>query len=175
MISYREAISSDWENIALLHARSWQLHYRGSMTDDYLDNQVVDERKSVWKKRFEEPNDKQLVTVVESDNLLIGLLCVFLDANVTYGALLDNLHVHPNYMRQGIGKVLMKKSADLALQHNQISMYLWVLTGNENAIQFYESVGGIRHDTVTWKTPDNTSGDTYRYVWNDLKKLSNLI
>ena len=175
MISYREAVQSDWENIALLHAKSWQENYRGSMSDDYLDNVVIEERKAVWEKRFAKPNEKQLIILAEENRSLIGLSCIFLESDPKYGALLDNLHVRSDYKRKGIGKILLKKSAKLLMaKSDESSLYLWVLTKNSGAIDFYEKVGGTRHDTKAWKTPDNRSNDTYRYVWNDLEKLSNL-
>jgi len=175
IITYREAVPADWESIAELHALSWQINYRGSMSDHYLDNLVIDERKQVWKKRFDTVNDKQLTILAEQNGQLVGLSCIFLDADPLHQAMLDNLHVHPDSKRQGIGKILMKKSADLILQKsNNTNMYLWVLTTNSKAISFYESVGGTRHDTKVWPTPDNQSNDTFRYVWNDLEKLVNL-
>ena len=175
MITYRKANKSDWENIAMLHARSWQLHYRGIVTDEYLDNQVIAERKKVWKKRFEQTNDKQKVILAEQKDNLVGLSCVYLDADKHYGALLDNLHVHQEHMRNGIGKTLMIKSAEVVHQHNQnSSMYLWVLTKNEQSIKFYEAMGGVRHDTKAWKTPDNTHPETYRYVWDNPLILSRI-
>lgn len=146
------------------------------MSDDYLDNQVVSERKRVWKKRFEQPNDKQKVILAENDDTLVGLSCVYLDTDETYGSLLDNLHVHHDYMRKGIGKMLIKKSTEQVLNHDEhSSMYLWVLIQNINAIKFYEAIGGIRNETKAWRTPDNSNPDTYRYVWNDLKVLSNVL
>jgi len=176
MITYRKASKLDWENIAILHARSWQLHYRGIVTDEYLDNQVLTERKKVWIKRFKQPNDKQKVILAEQENKLIGLSCVYLDADEKYGALLDNLHVHQDHMRKGIGKTLMIKSAKLVQDFNQkSSMYLWVLTRNEKSIKFYEAMGGVRHDTKAWKTPDNTHPETYRYVWRTPLTLSGIV
>jgi len=175
MILYRNAERKDWRNIAQLHAHSWKIHYRGIVTDDYLDNHVENERKEVWRKRFEQPNKKQITILAEEEEKLIGFTCVFLDADETYGTLLDNLHVHPDRMRHGIGKVLMIKSAESIIKiKSNTSMYLWVLTANEKAISFYEKLGGARHETHKWKTPDNTNPETYRYVWDDLSKLSKL-
>lgn len=173
MTTYRDATPDDWENIAELHALSWQLNYRGSMSDNYLDNHVVAERKSVWKQRFATVNEKQLTILAEQNNQLVGFSCIFLDDDATHGALLDNLHVRTESKRQGIGKVLMKKSAELVLkERSNQSMFLWVLTNNQNAIKFYETLGGIRHDMKP--NPDCRNKDTYRYVWDDLEKLANL-
>lgn len=175
MIKYRLAKNSDWAGIATLHAKSWQENYRGSMTDDYLDNHVVAERREMWAKRFNNPNEKMQTIVAENQGEIIGLSCMFLDADPEYGNYLDNLHVHLDYKRKGIGKKLMKKSAELLLQKGiNLPLYLWVIIENNNAIRFYEDIGGVRKDQHLWKMPDNGSVNTYRYVWYDLEKLANL-
>lgn len=175
MISYRQAIKEDWKNIAALHALSWQVNYRGSMTDDYLDNKVVDERKIYWKNIFEKPPENLEIIIAEEDAKLMGFSCLYLNADQKFGTYLDNLHVQPNQKRKGIGKILMAKSAQLILD-NQLKtpLYLWVITNNVNAIKFYDQIGGSQEDVHAWAMPDGGLVDTYRYVWYDIEKLAKL-
>jgi len=175
MISYREAEAHDWENIAALHALSWQVNYRGSMTDEYLDHLVVDERKAYWKKIYELPPKNLHTIVAEEDNKLMGFSCFYLNADAKYGSYLDNLHVSPQLKRRGIGKILMAKTAQLLIQNNvSTPLYLWVITKNEGAIKFYDRVGGKQEDVKAWAMPDGGEVDTYRYVWYDIEKLAKL-
>lgn len=160
------ATPDDWEEIALLHARSWQENYRGALSDDYLDNQVIDERKKVWKERFSKVDTNQITILAKDENKLVGLSCIFLNHDEQYGALLDNLHVHKDYKRLGIGKVLMDKSISAVNDKTSGSdLYLLVLTQNHGAVRFYESVGGKRMETKTWETSDGSTNETYLYLW----------
>jgi len=175
MISYRIAETKDWKSLAALHALSWQENYRGSMSDDYLDNKVVEDRMSVWEKRYENPAENMVSILAEEENDLLGFSCIYLNDDEKYGSLLDNLHVQPKLKRKGIGKSLMAKSAQLLLdKKTNTPLYLWVITRNANAIKFYKSVGGVQEDLKPWPMPDGGQVDTYRYVWYDIKKLSNL-
>lgn len=51
-VRYRQATPDDAPAIALLHAESWRMHYRGAYADDYLDGPVYDERAAVWHSRW---------------------------------------------------------------------------------------------------------------------------
>jgi hypothetical protein len=43
-MTYREATANDAEKIAALHARYWQIHYRGILSDAFLDGEVEENR-----------------------------------------------------------------------------------------------------------------------------------
>lgn len=161
------ASPDDWESIALLHAQSWIENYRGIVSDEYLDNQVVNERKEVWLKRFSKPNPNQITELVLHENKLVGFSCTFLNHDKKYGALLDNLHVHNDYKRLGIGKQLMNSCFKYLRDKNaDTGLYLLVLAENSEAIKFYDKMGGLRMETRAWETPDGGSYDTHLYHWN---------
>jgi hypothetical protein len=46
-LEYRNAVVSDTEQIALLHADSWRETYRGMMRGEFLDGDVMQNRLSV--------------------------------------------------------------------------------------------------------------------------------
>ncbi len=66
MIILRPATFADHGAIAQLHAESWKKNYRRIWSDDFLDNQVDDDRLSVWFQRLKSPEENQHVTVASS-------------------------------------------------------------------------------------------------------------
>jgi hypothetical protein len=72
-VQYREATEQDASDIAMLHAESWRLHYRGAYLDSYLDGDVVTDRLAVWSNRLAPPRLHQYTVVAESGGGAIGL------------------------------------------------------------------------------------------------------
>lgn len=174
MVSFRAAIPSDYRAIAHLHAKSWQDNYRGTFSDHFLDDEVMAERLAVWEERFNDPSENQFVLVAESRDSLVGFVCAFLDKDPKFGTLLDNLHVRHDCIGKRIGRQLMIETARFLEKKERWSMYLWVLTTNKKAINFYRRLGGLALETVN----DFDIGDREivktRYYWQDIRVLSTL-
>lgn len=172
MIQYTVGTATDARAIATLHAQSWSLHYRQEFTDEYLDHEVQEERWQVWEKRMTTPSPKQHVVMAKKGDVLCGFSCVYLDKDVQWGALLDNLHVLPSYMGQGIGRRLMQEAAKwVRSQAANSKMYLWVLASNESASQFYERIGGEKVEETMMENPGGGASKVWRYVWRDVERL----
>jgi len=167
-LKYREATPADSESIAALHARSWQVNYRGAFPDSYLDGDALDERRAVWADRFAAAPDNQFVVLCEDDGgELLGFACAFGEADERWGTLLDNLHVRPGMNGQGIGKRLVRRVAAWHLaKYPERPMYLWVLEQNQRGQRFYERLGGTREDTVAFDTPGGGQSTGIRYAWS---------
>lgn len=166
-INFREADKMDAEAIARLHARSWQLHYRGSFSDSYLDGPVEQERLQVWTRRMTHPAPEQYVIVAENQGQIIGFLCLYALQDPKYGSLIDNLHVSPEYRGSGVGRRLMELAKERLVRQVPGSPYfLWVLGVNEQAIGFYEMIGGRRAEEAELPNPDGGRSMCYRYVWD---------
>jgi GNAT superfamily N-acetyltransferase len=58
------------------------------------------------------------------------------------GIYLEDLFVVPKYRRQGIGKALLSKLAQIAVERNCGRLEWSVLDWNESAQEFYRSMGG---------------------------------
>jgi len=98
-----------------------------------------------------------------------GFVCVFLDADPHWGALLDNLHVSPSAQGRGLGRRLMAEAARWVRQHRpQSRLHLWVYEQNASARGFYERLGGIVTEHRIVDAPDGTQVPAIRYVWDDL-------
>ncbi len=176
-MNIRNAEHSDADAIALIHAESWRSSYRGILSNELLDRAVWDERRSFWQKRMREPGtEKRLILLACEKEEVLGFLCLYLDADPRWGALLDNLHIVPGMRGRGFGKMLMSRSAAWVLQQRPgLGMYLWVYEQNFEAREFYEKLGGLQEETLLKRTVDGKQVPALRYVWRDLHALADSI
>lgn len=164
---YREATLADAEAIANLHATSWRFAYRGVYSDEYLDGPVWEDRREVWTERLASPPANQFCVVAEDGGQLAGFACSFGESDEQWGALLDNLHVHPDRHRHGIGKRLVIETMKWSVRkYPGRGLFLWVLANNSRAQSFYESIGGTREDAKESPAPGGGTIVGLRYVWS---------
>lgn len=176
MVTFRVADRSDYKKIAELHAKSWQQNYRGTFSDNFLNEEVHRERLAVWEERFLLPSENQYVLLVEEDGMLLGFCCAYIDENDSYGSYLDNLHVSSKANGRGLGTLLMQKLAEeINRRHGMDKLYLWVLATNEAAIDFYERLKGRREATIKADDIGDTEFWKVRYVWDSLRILEERI
>ena len=76
--------------------------------------------------------------VIEIEQRVIGFVLLF--SKVNEGHIL-NLAVHPDYQRQGYGKLLMKKILAIAEEEALNKIYLEVRHSNRGAIALYKEMG----------------------------------
>ena len=170
MIKYRRANSKDAKKIALLHTESWQQNYADILTKDYLQNHLKEDRLGMWARRFSSHNPKQFVLLAEDGSDLSGFVCIYLDEDVHFGALVDNLHVTSQQKGRGIGKNLIKQSAEWVYrQRPESKMYLWVYEKNLAAINVYEHWGAVQQERKLYNNPDGSTAFILKYVWSDLR------
>lgn len=165
------ATESDATAIANLHATSWQQHYRGVYSDDYLDNDVFTERTDFWQKRLETATNDQFVLLAKEGERLLGFVCLFKNYDEKWGAYLDNLHVIKAAHGQGIGRQLMEKAvAWLCEQNADNQFYLWVFESNVAARAAYKKWGGYEAEICPFdlKKHGGGSAQAVRVVWTEL-------
>jgi hypothetical protein len=56
----RHASIDDTAAIAVLHAESWRIAYRGALQDEFLDGDVFADRETQWAQRLSAPPENQL-------------------------------------------------------------------------------------------------------------------
>jgi len=172
-VMYREATEHDAGGIAVLHAESWRLHYRGAYLDTYLDGDVVSDRLEVWTSRLAPPRRAQVTVVAEGRTGILGFAHTVFDHDPTWGALLDNLHVTSDLKGRGIGTQLLSRAAHGLLQQQPAaSIHLWVLDQNMAAQAFYGARGGTRVETqLRGPFPGGGTALGHRYYWPDASLL----
>lgn len=164
----RAAQPDDAEAVAALHTASWRAHYRGALSDSYLDGPIEAEWFAVWHQRLEHPRDGQVTLLAEDGNDLVGFVCVFLDHDRGFGTLIDNLHVTMERKGSGIGRALMRQAGEAMLHAlPRRPAYLNALESNHAARGFYERIGGIVAEHGRSVEPDGSQVAVVRYVWPD--------
>ena len=175
MLTYRQAKAGDYLEIAKLHVKNWQQHYRGDFSDHFLDVEAALEREEVWKDRLSNPSPNQVVLVAEQDGEICGFACALLEDDAEHGTLLDNLHVLATVKGKGIGRHLMGMVSQEALKRNpKGKLYLWVLKNNISAMAFYERLGGVNFETVVGNDIGDQEVLKSRVTWDSLKTLARL-
>jgi len=172
MIEYCNATIKDTADIAALHAKSWKEHYKGIFRDDYLENQIEEDRFVLWTDRLNNGKADQCIILAKENEKLIGFVCTYLNEDPAWGSLLDNLHIAYESKGKGIGRELMRHTALwLAEKNAKPGIYLWVLQKNPGAISFYEKQGGLKKDLAVFKNPGGGVSNVYRYFWSDVNIL----
>ncbi len=180
----RVATREDSNAIAALHAASWQATYRNILSDDYLDQQVLEDRSDLWAARFAkfDPHKHHVAIAVEADEAspdkesLSGFVCVLLDEEPEHGALLDNLHVAPDRHGRGAGRCLMRHAAQwVATKQPDWPMHLWVYEDNRKTVAFYRSIGGEEADRRLIVTPAGNRAVVMRFEWAHPGTLARLL
>lgn len=164
----REATSADADAIAALHAGSWRRYYRGALSDDFLEHEVDDDRRKVWRSRLGESSANTRTVLAHRNSELVGFAHVVFDDDPTWGSLLDNLHVRHDHHRSGIGRYLVGEIARTVVAATAGALYLWVLEQNVGAQRFYAELGGAFIERVA---RDPQPGYKLRVFWPDATSL----
>jgi len=162
----RPVVGDDCKAIADLHASSWRATYRGALSDAFLASGIVEDRRALWKKRFEDPEPGQHVIVAMRGKTLLGFACAQVALDPEWGSLLDNLHVSQAVQGIGLGKRLLRAiGKHCASAAPDCDLYLWVLQKNEAALQFYFAQGAENVGSDVWDAPGGTQVPTFRLAW----------
>lgn len=170
----RLAEYKDFERIAHLHAESWKRHYRGILSNSYLDEEVLDDKLLIWQTRLTNPPFNQHIVLAEEGGLLIGFACIFGNHDFERGTFIDALHVDDAYRGRGIGKQLLLKVAEWHQHYFKDSgLYLEVVSQNTSAIQFYRHIGAQECQERTWQAPGGTEVMEKVLRWSSAQALVN--
>ena len=163
---FRVAGPEDTAAVAALHAASWRRHYRGILSDAYLDGPIENERLQVWTERLAHPRAGLVTILAEDGQELCGFVCALLDHDREFGSLIDNLHVAAARQGRGLGRGLMRAAGE-AMAHAlpRRPVYLFVFDSNKAAQGFYDRIGGVVAERGRETQPDGSAHLVLRYIW----------
>ncbi len=163
---------NDYDAIAQLHTRSWQKYYQGILKQDYLDDEILNERRAIWQTRLTNPPFNQHILLMEDQGKLCGFICVFGNHDFERGSMVDALHVDPQYQHRGIATALLQGIGKW-LEHyfSDSGVYLEVLIKNQQAVEFYQHIDGERIKERKWTAPCGTELDEAVYAWSSPSQL----
>ncbi|WP_195724366.1 GNAT family N-acetyltransferase [Paenibacillus monticola] len=101
------------------------------------------EIQSLWEQIY---NDKNLhYLVVDVEGRLVASCVLILIPNLTRNArpygIIENVVAHPDFQRKGYGTKLLRKSLDIAWEHNCYKVMLLTGSKEEGTLKFYENAG----------------------------------
>ncbi|QLG89411.1 GNAT family N-acetyltransferase [Chitinibacter bivalviorum] len=168
----RFAIAKDADAIARLHVQSWQQTYRGTLSDHYLDELALAERRQIWRQRFSAPAANQRVWVACDGAQLLGFCCLYLAQDAQWGSYIDNLHVAAPAQGLGIGARLMVTAANcVQAEYGEQGLYLYCNQSNTSGQYFYQRRGGQVRGSEIWQAPDGSAIKALRFVWASATEL----
>jgi L-amino acid N-acyltransferase YncA len=138
----KKATQDDCLSIAQIHVLSWQHAYCDLLPSEYLAQLSVENRAETWRNALNTCSSQ--VLVAQSDDVLLGFIsfapCRDEDA-ASDQAEIWSLYVSPAYWAAGVGRALYMAAKVRIQAQGFKALSLWVLAGNQQALQFYTKVG----------------------------------
>jgi ribosomal protein S18 acetylase RimI-like enzyme len=165
--SVRDATLADLEQITDIKVRNWEDTY-GSLLEPEVLRPFLDRRAQLAELRenLAHPGTLMLVAVDGSGDIK-GFAVTYVEDKPE--PWLESLHVLREFRGSGIGRLLMRRTAEEVGARGHSSMRLGVISGNVAAARFYERLGGtmIGLEPVSWA--QGVAHEVYR--WADLSSL----
>src|SRR6266436_4742890 len=141
-MNIRGAAVADAEAIAKVHVLSWQHAYRHLLPQEFLAGLSVEQRQTMWAKVLADREPSLLVA--EVNNEIVGFSafgpCRDQGSQSTHYEVWA-IYVTPSQWSSGTGRLLWLKSREVMIAQGATRISLWVLVGNERAIDFYRAAG----------------------------------
>ena len=170
-LHFRLAGPADADAIAAIHTASWRTTYRGLLDDEFLDGPLDEYSRDRWRVWFTLIGGPPAhLVLAEQGGTPVGFLCV-IHCGGEFGDLITNLHVLKEARGNGVGSSLLREAARLVHGEGGKAMHLWVYSGNNDAIRFYDREGGIAESEQPHLAADGKMRPSFRYVWRDVSGL----
>lgn len=153
--SVRPATSRDAKAIAEIHIATWQAAYQDLMPQDYLDQMTVEKRQAYWREAIEY-SEPQVLVATDGDKL-VGFAGFDRSRDPKTRSTVGEIwaiYVTPAHWRQGVGLALWDGARDGLKEEGCTQVTMWVLLGNERALEFAEHAAGFKREMTTLKTVD---------------------
>lgn len=145
----------DQEQMAHIKVDGWKNAYDRIISSSYLTALNYKEQTERYQASFEEYKDYVFVAV-RGDEVL-GYSCFNPTPNVdNFDSELVSLYIKPTEIGRGIGTELFIATRKQMIKFGKKNMIVWCLSDNENAIRFYEKLGGKIVKTKDAKIGDQT-------------------
>jgi RimJ/RimL family protein N-acetyltransferase len=140
----REALFSDADDIARVHADSWREAYRGVVPEKtFAARFSLEPRRKMWRAFLSQPNAGRHF-ICELGEKAVGFFSLEppRDSDMPPDALeLTALYFDPSCWGKGFGPQAMRFIFRTAQARGSRMLYLWVLRENRRAVRFYERCG----------------------------------
>jgi ribosomal protein S18 acetylase RimI-like enzyme len=146
----------DAAGIAKIHVETWRSHYRGQISDDYLNNISVEKRTIDWIKTLSKIEKDDATFIFKEEGKIFGFCRVghSRDADIEKSrdrGELYAIYVYPSKQNQGIGSALLLTGLNFLHKNHFKTVTLWVLKSNLSAINFLNQKDGNLMEDKKWK------------------------
>jgi ribosomal protein S18 acetylase RimI-like enzyme len=176
LIAIRRARSADAPGIAAVHVACWRSAYAGVLPDDYLAQLSVARQTSYYDRIIRIGLGVHVAALLGQDVPSSGTprIVGFSTARrTTSGALaegeVETLYVLDDFKERGLGKNLLRASAQHLSAMGCRSVFAWVLRDNP-AVHFYNHLGGKQIATSTTRVGGRQVPQT-AYAWDPIELL----
>ncbi len=160
----RPAEPGDASAVARVHVRSWQVAYRGLMSQDYLDQLRSEDRAAIYDFATADPAKPHTIVAVKDDSILgFATTMPARDKDVAGYGELAALYVDPDHWGRGIGVALVQAARAHLIKAGFRKAMLWVLAGNTRADRFYQTDQWLPDGTRRTESLWGISVDELRY------------
>jgi ribosomal protein S18 acetylase RimI-like enzyme len=146
-MSIRPATVEDARGIAEVHVSSWHSTYTGLVPQDSIAVRTVERRLAFWSQMLSRPEGPTatFVSVDDKTGKIVGFAQASHGNNHLpgYDGEITSLYLLESHQRQGRGRQLVHASAIHLQSMGCQTVMLWVLVGNDSALAFYKSLGGV--------------------------------
>ena len=148
------------------------------LSDAYLDNEVLPTAPPSGMSASANQvirSPAKLTIVAEENGEIIGFAHSLVDEDAEWGTLLDNLHVHPERKRSGIGRRLMVESAATTLKRTALRSASISGCSKATPTRATSTMPSRAASPAMAKSHEGGSSvPSLRYWWPDLDQLSQL-
>lgn len=140
----RQAVETDAGAIARLHVRVWKQTYANLAPPEVIKTLNVAHRLPGWQKTLANPSPHSGTIAAEADGKLVGFV-VFgptSQPELGSGAEIKYLYIESAAQGAGLGRRLLEAAFTALIAFGYSDAALAVVEGNQQALAFYQAVGG---------------------------------
>ena len=167
-----EAIEDGLEALAAAHAQgAWRVELADEDGQTALERRLTARWRTHLDRREQDRDEEVLVALVGREVVGFAAVSASREAFAPWDAEITMAYVLKEHRGSGIGRGLMKASADHCIRRGLFSGGLWVLRDNGAARDFYEALEG----EPTGRKADSVGGQIVQlagYWWRDLATLA---
>jgi len=142
-MDFRRATVDDAPELARAHVASWHAAYQGLVPDSFLEGFTYERRTEQLRQSL--ASGAEETYLVEKSGKVLGFLtlgaCRDADVDAHTTGEIWGIYLAPKHWRKGIGSYLCKQGDFMLKTRGYVEATLWVLEGNAQARQFYETMG----------------------------------
>lgn len=137
----RKNLYQDQEQMARIKVDGWKNAYDSIISANYLNSLNYEAQTKRYQASFDEYKD--LVFVAARGEEVLGYSCFNPIPNIDqFDSELVSLYIKPSEIGKGIGTALFLETCKHLAALDLKNMIVWCLSDNQNAIHFYEKLGG---------------------------------